>query len=90
MTSTYYLENKSTRGNKKATVTAQDATKGAAYNKLCISIFLCKCGSSTKYLPSFPHLDGSILQISAYIGLLNLLHVAAEDAKSILYLVGLK
>ena len=88
MASTYYLDSKSTRGNKKATVTAQDATKGAAYNKLCISIFLCKCGSSTKYLPSFPHLDGSILQISAY--LLNLLHVAAEDAKSILYLVGLK
>ena len=88
MTSTYYLENKFTRGNKKARLTAQDATKGAAYNKLCISIFLCKCGSSTKYLPSFPHLDASILQISAY--LLNLLHVAAEDAKSILYLVGLK
>ena len=88
MTSTYYLENKFTRGNKKATVTAQDATKGAIYNKLCISIFLCKRGSSSKYLPSRPHLDGFILQISAY--LLNLLHVPAEDAKSILYLVGLK
>jgi hypothetical protein len=31
--STYYLDNKFTRGNKKATVTAQEEIKGAAYNK---------------------------------------------------------
>jgi len=86
---------KSTRGNIKTTVTDKDAQKGATYIKWCFIIFVYKCGSFSKYLPSIPHLDGSILQVSANLSsssyfLLNFLHVPVEDAKSILYLGGLK